>query len=88
MLEGKELEGKLGVNGSYSVDIDDKGLVTLALVYGQGAGDVTGSLSASVQIPLVVILEKAAAKTTATWDDNLVKTLETLAGVKPSEPKA
>lgn len=33
MLEGKELEGQLGKFGNYSVDIDDKGVLSLGLSF-------------------------------------------------------
>lgn len=68
MLDGKEVEGKLGDKGSYSVDVDDKGMVRVELAAGDGA--TKGG--AFIETDVVVLLEAAAKHTSNTVDDSVV----------------
>lgn len=63
MLEGKEVEGKLGEYGEYSVDLDDKGNVEIAI-------------AAKYKVNLVEVAKAAAAKTKTPVDDNAIAWLE------------
>lgn len=65
MLEGKELEGKIGSVGEYSVDVDNKGVVTV---------------SVGAKIDLLEELQKFAAKTSTTLDDKIVAYLKLFLG--------
>ena len=65
MLEGKEVEGKMGEYGNYSVDITPKGKIIAAV---------------SVEIDIVGELKKLAAKTTNKVDDKMVAMIEAALG--------
>lgn len=65
MLEGKELEGKIGEFGGYSVDVDDKGMIEVAV---------------GVKLDILHELEKIAAKTGTKIDDAVVDALKKLLG--------
>ena len=80
LLEGKELEGKIGEKGSYSVDVDTTGLIEIKL----GGGDlmVDGfEGGAYVKLTLMSILEKVAAKTETQWDDAAVMSIKKILGL-------
>lgn len=82
MLEGKELEGKLGEVGSYSVDVDSKLNVVLALeVAHEVEGVVKVSSKNSAEVHLFAILEKACAKNSVHWDEALLGQFKVLLGV-------
>lgn len=65
MLEGKEVEAKLGEFGTAFVDVNDKGVVEIGL---------------SAKIDLLAELHKLAAKTATTLDDSFLNTLDKLLG--------
>ena len=65
MLEGKEVDGKIGSIGEYSVDLDDKG--NLAVMVG-------------VKLDLIAECEKLAAKTETKLDDSFIAVLKKLTG--------
>lgn len=65
MLEGKELEGKVGEFGGYSADLNDKGELEISL---------------SVKVDLVAEAEKLAAKTGTPIDDQAIAWLKKLMG--------
>lgn len=65
MLEGKEVEGKIGTVGEYTVDVDAQGIVHA------GVG---------IKIDLLEILSKLAAKTGTPIDDAAVAWIKTLLG--------
>lgn len=65
MLEGKELEGKIGEYGGYSVDVTDKGIVDLGV---------------SLKFDLIAELEKLALLTTNTIDDKMVAMIKSALG--------
>ena len=65
MLEGKELEGKIGEYGEYSVDVNGKGEVEVAM---------------NVKLDLFGEIEKLAAQTETKLDDSFVATLKKLLG--------
>ncbi len=65
MLEGKEVEGKIGEFGGYSVDVDDKGMIEVAV---------------GVKLDILAELEKIAAKTGTKIDDAVVDALKKLLG--------
>ncbi|HZX13699.1 MAG TPA: hypothetical protein VFF49_04790 [Thermodesulfobacteriota bacterium] len=80
LLEGKELEGKIGEKGSYSVDVDTTGLIEIKL----GGGDLMADGfegGAYVKLTLMSILEKVAAKTETQWDDAAVMSIKKILGL-------
>lgn len=82
MLEGKELEGQIGDVGGYSLDVDDKGLVTVSIEVKKDFDGGSVSSVNSAQLSLFAILEKAAASTATPWDDKAVEMIEKLLGIK------
>jgi hypothetical protein len=78
MLEGKELEGKIGEVGSYSVDVDKTGLVKLEVSASKELEGIKLNSSNSAEISIFVLLEKVAQKTEAKWDDAAVAQLKAL----------
>lgn len=75
-LEGKEVEGKLGTGGGYSVDVDAKGMVRAEVNYAEGA--LKGG--AFIELDLVDLLEKAALKSENKLDDAAVKMIKSALG--------
>jgi hypothetical protein len=71
MFEGKEVEGKIGEIGQYSVDIDDTGMV---------------EVSVGVKVDLIAELRKLAAKSSNSLDDKAVDFIAGLLNKKP-EPQ-
>lgn len=68
MLEGKEVEGKIGAEGqygSYEVDVNDKGEVVAKV---------------EVKIDLLAEIEKLAAKTATPIDDAAIAWIKKLLG--------
>lgn len=78
MLEGKELEGSLGTDGSYFVDVDTSGKVTVGLEYKKQFSGGSAKSSNQVEIGIMAILEKTAQATKATWDDAVVAQIKAL----------
>lgn len=73
MLEGKEVEGKIGDGGDYSIDVDAKGFITAEAGYEKKIIDgVEVSTKNHVRIDIVVALEMLAKKTDSQVDDKLV----------------
>lgn len=65
MLDGKEVEGKLGELGAYSVDVTGDGHLEVQL---------------GVRVDLVAELEKLCAKTSTPIDDAALKWVKALLG--------
>lgn len=65
VLEGKELEGKIGEIGGYSVDVNADGVLEVGV---------------SVKIDLLAEVEKLAAKSGTKVDDAVVDFLKKLLG--------
>jgi hypothetical protein len=65
MLEGKEVEGKIGSVGSYHADLDAQG--NLEVMVG-------------VKVDILAELEKLAAKSATKIDDSVVEALKKLLG--------
>lgn len=65
MFEGKELEGKIGDVGGYSVDLTEKGELEVSVM---------------VKVDLVAEAKKLAAKTGTPIDDQAIAWLEKLMG--------
>lgn len=82
MLEGKEIQGKIGNDGSYSVDVDETGSISIEVSYEKDLGDVKVKTSNSASIHLFTILEKAAAKTGTPYDDKALAMIKTILGIK------
>jgi hypothetical protein len=76
MLEGNEVEQKLGDKGSLLVDVKDSGIVEVKLAYADG-GLKAGSF---VELDVVSILEALAKKTTTSVDDAMVASVKAALG--------
>lgn len=76
MLDGKEVEGKVGAGGSYFIDVDAKGLVTAQISYKEGALD-SGMF---VKLDVIDLLKMASLKTANTLDDNMVTMISAALG--------
>jgi hypothetical protein len=72
MLEGKEIEGKIGNIGSYSVDVDNALNVTIEATISVLEGGIAIKSSNSVSAPLMEIIEKACLKNSITWDESAI----------------
>ncbi len=68
MLDGNEVEGKIGSGGQYKVDINDSGIVRIESSYAEGG--IEGG--AFVQADIIDLLRKLAAKSTNKLDDAAV----------------
>lgn len=68
MLEGKEVDKKLGENGSLVVDIDQNGVARVELGYGSG----NLKAGAFVEVGVLDLLEAGAKKSAPLWDDAVV----------------
>lgn len=82
MLEGKELEGKIGDVGSYSVDATAEGKVIISIEAKKEVEGVVLKSANSVEVGLLFLLEKYVKSTSQTWDDALVDQLSALLGLK------
>lgn len=76
MLEGNEVEGKIGSGGSYFLDVDDKGMTTVQVNYKEGALD-SGMF---VKLDVIDLLKMAALKTANSLDDNMVAMISAALG--------
>jgi hypothetical protein len=65
MLDGKELDGKIGDVGEYYVDVSDKGIVEIGV---------------SIKVDLIAEALKLAEKTGTPVDDQAIKWLSVLMG--------
>lgn len=82
MLEGKELEGKIGDVGSYSIDVDSKGLIKVSAQVEHDFGYAKVSSVNAIETNVFQIAEEIAKKTSTTWDDKAVETLKSVLGIK------
>ena len=83
MLDGKEVEGKIGEVGSYSVDVSKDGKIVIEagveVPFLEGAGKVKSANS--VELELFVVLEKVAAKNGKPWLTSSVEGIKTILGM-------
>lgn len=68
MFEGKEVDGKIGEYGAYSLDINDVGVV---------------AIDVGLRVDLIAELRKLALKTDNSLDDKVVDIIEHLISKKP-----
>lgn len=83
MLEGKEFEGKIGDVGGYSVDVDDKGSVAVAVTVDKDFGVAKVKSVNSVETNIFTLAEQIAAKNGIKWLADATAMLEKLLGIKP-----
>lgn len=81
MLDGKEVEGKIGNVGEYSLDVDTKGIIKIEAGVKKEIEGAVVSNKLEIEVSLFTILEKVVAKTPATWDDKLVAEIKLLLGL-------
>lgn len=83
MLEGKEIEGKIGEVGSYSVDVTKEGKISIEASVKQpfldGAGEA--KIASSVDLDLFAVLEKIAAKNGKPWIATSVESVRNILGI-------
>jgi len=79
MLEGKELEGKIGDKGSYSIDVDSA--LNVEIKVGGGNLETDGvEVGGYAKLTLWKILEKAALATDTKWDDEAISAIKKVFG--------
>lgn len=81
MLEGKEVEVKIGDVGSVSVDVSKEGIVKVELIASKELEGIKLKTESSAEVPLFVILEKQCAKNNVTWDEALISQLKVILGL-------
>lgn len=81
LLEGKEIEKKIGDIGSVSVDVTKEGKVILEVVAEYKADGLVAKSANSAEVELFVILEKVCAKNNVTWDEALISQLKVVLGL-------
>ena len=83
MLDGKEVEGKIGEVGTYYVDATKEGNVFIgaAIDVKVADGDVTVKNDLAVGVHVLTILEKIAKKNEKTWDDAAIQGIKNLLGL-------
>lgn len=82
MLEGKEVEGKIGDVGSYFIDADATGKVKIGMEYSKDLGLAKVAGTNAVEVHILDLLQKVVEKTPQTWDDSLVSELKKLLGLQ------
>lgn len=81
VLEGNELEGKIGEVGNYVLDVDAQGKVKFSAVIEKDFGYAKVSSVTGVESDVFKIAEEIAKKTATPWDDKAVAGLKSLLGV-------
>lgn len=82
VLEGKEIDQKIGQDGEVSLDVDDKGQVDIELSYAKDLGFAKAKVVSSLSVSIFDVAEMVAKKTATTWDDQAIAALENLLGIK------
>lgn len=82
MLEGKELEGKIGDVGGYSVDVNEKGEIKISLDASKDLGYLKASSSNSIETNIFKLAEEIAKKTKTDLDDKAIAGLKLILGIK------
>ena len=81
MLEGKEVEGKIGDVGSYELDVDDKGKVKITATISKDLGHTKISSANSVETDIFAIAQLIAVQTKTELDDKAIAALKGLLGI-------
>lgn len=81
MLEGNEVEKKIGEVGTLVIDVTDKGVATVSIEVAKEAEGVKGKVSASVEVSAVTLIEKLVAATKTKVDDAIVAQIKLLLGL-------
>ncbi len=82
MLEGKEVEGKIGEVGNYGIDVDVKGNVKVDVIAAKDLGHTKVSNVLAIETNIFAVAEEIAKKTQTTWDDSAVAGLKAILGIK------
>lgn len=85
-LDGKELEGKIGDVGGYSVDVDDKGKIKIDASVSKDLGHSKVSNTLSIETDIFKLAEAIAKKSESTWDDKAISGLKAILGIKDEVP--
>ena len=81
LLEGKEIEKKLGDSGELSLDVTKEGKVIFEVVAAYKADGLVAKTTNSAEVELFVILEKVCAKNNVSWDEALITQLKVILGL-------
>lgn len=81
LLDGKELDKKLGDLGSLSIDVTKEGKIIAEVVVSYEEAGLKASSKNSVEVELFVVLEKVCAKNNITWDEALLSQLKAILGI-------
>ena len=82
MLEGKEVQGKIGDIGTYEIDIDAKGAVKFSVSINKDFGFGKLSSTNSMDTNVFTIAEEIAKKTKTTWDDKAIAGIKKILGIE------
>lgn len=81
-LEGKEVEGKIGDEGSYFMDVDAKGNVVIEAAYTKAVAGAEVKASLQAKASIFTIAEEIAKKTETQWDDKAIAGLKSILGIQ------
>lgn len=82
MLEGKEVEGKIGDVGMYEIDVDSKGYVRFGAHVDKDFGYAKVKSANVIESNIFKIAEEIAKKTKTEWDDKAIAGLKSLLGIQ------
>lgn len=83
MLEGNEVDIKFDNNaGEVTVDVDTSGNIAVGVTYAKDIDSwVKPEVTVKVSTNIITVLEKIAAKTSATWDDAAVASIKKILNI-------
>lgn len=81
ILEGKELDQKIGDFGNVSIDVDKELNVELIVSLAKELEGASVSNDLKAKVHLFEILKKVCAKNNVTWDEALLEQLKVILGL-------
>lgn len=82
MLEGNELDGKIGDMGAYALDVDAQGVVKVSANIDKDFGPAKVGLVSTIETNIFKLAELITKKTETQWDDKALEGLKGLLGIK------
>lgn len=83
MLDGKEIEGKIGDVGGYFVDVTKEGIAEIGVQISAkfAENDVEVQSTNSAKAHILAILDKIAKKNDRTWDEAAIASVRNILGI-------